>query len=805
MQTHSIPFINDSLHPQTFSKNIQFALDYQDLEDGPLFRAIVKQLENKTHTLKTNTKRLLKAATASFEAQKVLLAVDIELLDALRDLPSTTDQMVDYIDHTWLMLHNYRSKLQYKLKVEFIDPLQRRYDEHIKKSDIKRRQFEQFSKEYYHHLAKFLSIKNDTQTKDTKHLQIEKNYLAKQSEFDLIRFDYYNYLVDIHSGMKEKDLLYKYMKDCQKDIYFDEIFSTELSPYKDCINNCMSTIEEAVNSQKIFYETRNEKRLVAFLRNEQCQQEVKQCQIYSVKDDNKKRHKKTNSGTSDSESSSQGEACVSPLDSVSQCDVPSLDNAINPKFKGIHDLECHNDESFLNTIRRKEGVLFATAKPSKVTRSEKSKGAGWHKYWCVVSNGQLYEYSNWKRRVETHIDPIPLKCATVRRARKSDRRFCFEVITPYIQRVYQATSEEELLGWISTIRNAIESLLNGTGSWANLAENNTAPVENGRNVSFRKVIREELARKENERAQQQEVGQSSDESDQALAIPHPGRSRWSGISFSGKYTKPPGTFSQETRPSVNTEINTELFTILRDDVSNHYCADCGEKDPDWCSINLGILLCIECSGVHRGLGTHISKIRSLKLDNTSYTPDTIRLLSSIGNARSNSVWDPRNILVEDGETYKRPVSKDSRHTKKAYIVQKYVEKAFVVQTTKSVHEILQQAVEEDDIIDAIYAIALGVDLNRPLTSLSTTEPTVSSTQYAVYRALLHGHTVAISPSEKRTVFPMAEFLLQNGASTGTEGDNTLSEFVHLELDFDKDAISYLNTKNAARGLPSVAF
>lgn len=41
-------------------------------------------------------------------------------------------------------------------------------------------------------------------------------------------------------------------------------------------------------------------------------------------------------------------------------------------------------------------------------------------------------------------------------------------------------------------------------------------------------------------------------------------------------------------------------------------------EPVWCSVNLGILVCIECSGIHRNLGTHISKVRSLELDDWSY-------------------------------------------------------------------------------------------------------------------------------------------------------------------------------------------
>lgn len=49
--------------------------------------------------------------------------------------------------------------------------------------------------------------------------------------------------------------------------------------------------------------------------------------------------------------------------------------------------------------------------------------------------------------------------------------------------------------------------------------------------------------------------------------------------------------------------------LLRKVPGNDVCADCGSSEPDWASLNLGILLCIECSGVHRNLGVHISKVK----------------------------------------------------------------------------------------------------------------------------------------------------------------------------------------------------
>ena len=51
-------------------------------------------------------------------------------------------------------------------------------------------------------------------------------------------------------------------------------------------------------------------------------------------------------------------------------------------------------------------------------------------------------------------------------------------------------------------------------------------------------------------------------------------------------------------------------------------------DPDWASINLGVLICIECSGVHRKLGSHISRVRSLDLDD--WPPGHLAVMSALG-------------------------------------------------------------------------------------------------------------------------------------------------------------------------------
>lgn len=64
-------------------------------------------------------------------------------------------------------------------------------------------------------------------------------------------------------------------------------------------------------------------------------------------------------------------------------------------------------------------------------------------------------------------------------------------------------------------------------------------------------------------------------------------------------------------------------------------------DPTWASLNLGALICIECSGIHRNLGTHLSRVRSLALDDL---PRELTLvLGAIGNHMVNNIWEARTM------------------------------------------------------------------------------------------------------------------------------------------------------------------
>ena len=71
--------------------------------------------------------------------------------------------------------------------------------------------------------------------------------------------------------------------------------------------------------------------------------------------------------------------------------------------------------------------------------------------------------------------------------------------------------------------------------------------------------------------------------------------------------------------------------------SNPTCADCTRTNPTWASVNLGVLVCLECAGRHRSLGTHISKMRSITLD--TILPEEAQFLIQMTNALANRYWE----------------------------------------------------------------------------------------------------------------------------------------------------------------------
>jgi len=86
---------------------------------------------------------------------------------------------------------------------------------------------------------------------------------------------------------------------------------------------------------------------------------------------------------------------------------------------------------------------------------------------------------------------------------------------------------------------------------------------------------------------------------------------------------------------------------------NKECADCKAKGPRWASVNLGVFVCITCSGIHRAMGTHISKVRSVSLD--KWLPEHVKTMQEIGNGKAQEIWEyylPDNFVrPNESDTY----------------------------------------------------------------------------------------------------------------------------------------------------------
>jgi Arf-GAP/SH3 domain/ANK repeat/PH domain-containing protein len=341
------------------------------------------------------------------------------------------------------------------------------------------------------------------------------------------------------------------------------------------------------------------------------------------------------------------------------------------------------------------------------------------------------------------MDPIDLRMASVREARNAERRFCFEIITPQYKRVYQATSEEDLNSWISAINNAVQSAVEGRGM-----KDLPAPAPQPEHHSIRRDIGSILTGKSSS------IGHGSHHHNSAAAANN-SVFRRTTVGARPVYSRS-GSSSFDENPD-------KLLQLLRDaDQGNYWCADCGSGiKTEWVSINLGIILCIECSGIHRSLGTHISKVRSLTLDINSFTTDIVELLLLVGNRVSNMIWEAKL------DQSIKPTPQASREQRLKFITAKYADRAYVepISSTLSrfatADETLIAAIKKNEIQQVIYALALKANPNITDKSRGT---------HAVFLALAAADPAAPSPvasptqsGPNVTAFPIAELLVQNGA------------------------------------------
>lgn len=159
---------------------------------------------------------------------------------------------------------------------------------------------------------------------------------------------------------------------------------------------------------------------------------------------------------------------------------------------------------------------------------------------------------------------------------------------------------------------------------------------------------------------------------------------------------------------------------------NKVCGDCGDADPEWASVNLLMVICHSCAGQHRALGTKLSKVRSLKMDNKVWTEPLMQLFVAYGNRLANQVWAPAVPAAEQMS----PNASDSVRSefiRNKYTMGRYKRLHTLATSPQLMEERLREVVCTNDVEETMSLICSGAKVCQ-------TDPQVPSSIQLAERA-----------------------------------------------------------------------
>lgn len=369
-------------------------------DDGPVFRATLKALEQKTGNMRTQIKKVLKRAEQLHASQVESNDAFTAFMDALRDASSTNANAIQpalehYFDNIAREVVAYERQNTINLQRIIIDPLNKLYQLDIKQAESKKRDFEEESKDYYAYVSRYLGQRQDS-VKAKKLAESDSKYQNKRRNFELKRFDYSNFMQDLHGGRKEQEVLSHLTKYADAQTKGFLATAKKIEGFLPQLDALSTEVQETDKEYQYRRREREEKRRVLeksntpYLEPEQASLN-NSTPLTSHSNGNASNTSDTELGRADSTGSqiknaisigstqvgiAQGVELSRSPGSLGQASLGSP--AQGSKFKGIRDLEERDPIQAVGS-QRKEGLLWALNRPGGHVDPRNLNKQGWHK------------------------------------------------------------------------------------------------------------------------------------------------------------------------------------------------------------------------------------------------------------------------------------------------------------------------------------------------------------------------------------------------------------------------------------------
>ena len=389
--------------------------DLSAVEDGPVFRATMKALEQKTSSMRARMKKVLKKAEAAQLAQVESNQSIKAFLSALQEASSSNASAIKpaldhYFNQIAQQILNYETQNSVNLQRLIIDPLSKLYNLDIKQAESKKKDFEDESRDYYAYVSRYLGQRQDS-LKEKKRAESDSKYQTKRRNFELKRFDYSSFMQDLHGGRKEQEMLSQLTK--YADHQAQSFLSTakkieEMSPQLSALIREVGEVDKEFRFQRT---EREEKRRLL----------EKNTTSYTEPDTISHNFANAASAGQGTQASTTSDSELGRADSTSSqlrhgasvksvTSQPPNNGSLNPpigtvvstspnavgtspgqnRFKGIRDLEERDNSSLssdkMSAEQKKEGLLWALSRPGSHIDPKGINKQAWHKYGTPSSS-----------------------------------------------------------------------------------------------------------------------------------------------------------------------------------------------------------------------------------------------------------------------------------------------------------------------------------------------------------------------------------------------------------------------------------